>query len=92
LGRQLATPGIWDGWRGTRILHGDMTFSEKLPRVSHELGTLVWRVISSVAQPHSRSNSEKKNFTQHWTTFVWFWHLLGLNSGPQRVHTFNLWC
>ncbi len=37
----------WDKkWRGTRILHGDMTFSKKLPRVSDGFGILVWRVIS----------------------------------------------
>jgi hypothetical protein len=35
-------------FRGTRkILHVDMTFSKKLPRVSNGFEILVWRVISS---------------------------------------------
>jgi hypothetical protein len=37
------------------------------------------------AQHHSRSNSD---FTQHWITFLRFWHWVGSNSGPQRVLTF----
>jgi hypothetical protein len=55
------------GWRGTRILHENMTFSKKLPEF--QMG-LRFDVASDQlrAQPRSRSKNEKKtshNIEQH---------------------------
>jgi hypothetical protein len=43
------------------------------------------------AQPRQSFKQWEENFTQHWITFVRFWHWLGLNSGNQRVSSFNPW-
>jgi hypothetical protein len=42
------------------------------------------------AQPRQSFKQWEENFTQHWITFVRFWHWLGLNSSPHRVSSFNL--
>ncbi len=49
---------------GTRILHGDMTFSKKLPRVSDGFLISMWRAIS-LAHNLLTVIQEEENFTQH---------------------------
>jgi hypothetical protein len=82
-------PSYKKKWRGTWILHVDMTISKKLPRVSNgfEICCGEWSAQRTTSQSFKQW---EENFTQHWTTFVRFWHWVGSNSGPLRVVVFKL--
>ncbi len=80
-------------WRGTRNPSCEYDLLEETSPSFKWIWDLVWRVEWSAHRTTSQSFKQwEENFTQHWTTFVQFWHWVGSNSGPQRVSTFNLWC
>ncbi len=66
-----------------------MTFSKKLPRVSN--GFEIWCGEWSAQRTTSQQSFKQweENFTQHWATFVRFWHWLGLNSRSLRDSTLH---